>query len=252
MISAKTTVSAVALLLASAGAASAFVATATTDLNVRRGPGTNHGVVDVLQAGEAVEVVNRAGGWYQLSSGGWASGNYLDAQGGGQTVVIDRGGYGYGGGYGPAAFYYDDSPYYWDPGGYYWFWANGVRRRVAYDWWQNHRGDIRWDNRWRYRDWDGPGRDRRVDRRDDRQDRRVDRRDNRQDQRVDRRDFREGQRADRQDFRQGQLREGRASAAGGPQQRWYPEGGGRMSGRDFGGGRMGGGNLGGARGGGRR
>lgn len=144
MYSPKATVSAVALLLASAGAASAFVATATTDLNVRRGPGTNHRVVDVLQAGQSVEVVGQAGGWYQLSSGGWASGNYLDAQGQ-RTVVIDRD-YGYD--YGPVAFYYDDSPYYWDNAGFYFYIRDGRRHRVGWDWFRDrdHRRDFRWSD----------------------------------------------------------------------------------------------------------
>lgn len=146
MISPKATVSAIALLLASAGAASAFVATATTDLNVRSGPGTGHGVVDVLQAGQSVEVVGQAGGWYELSSGGWASGNYLDAEGGSAAYVEP--GYGYD--YGPAAFYYDDDPFYWDNAGFYFFIRDGRRHRVGWDWFRDrdHRHDFRWsDNR---------------------------------------------------------------------------------------------------------
>jgi uncharacterized protein YraI len=155
MISPKTTVSAAALLLASAGAAAAFPATAVTDLNVRSGPGTGYGVVGVLQDGENVEVVARSGGWYQLADGGWASGNYLDAEGGG-TAYIDQG-YGYGD-YGPVAFYYDDSPYYWDNAGFYFYIRDGRRHRIDRDWWRDHRHNVRWDKSWHNRDW-GPNRD---------------------------------------------------------------------------------------------
>jgi uncharacterized protein YraI len=155
MISRKSTVSAAALLLASAGAAAAFPATAVTDLNVRSGPGTGFGVVDQLQEGQTVEVTARSGGWYQIEGQGWASGNYLDAEGGG-TAYIDQG-YGYGD-YGPVAFYYDDSPYYWDNAGFYFYIRDGRRHRIDRDWWRDHRHNVRWDKSWHNRDW-GPNRD---------------------------------------------------------------------------------------------
>jgi uncharacterized protein YraI len=147
MISRKTTISAAALLLASAGAASAFPATATTDLNVRSGPGTGYSIVDQLQAGDTVEIVATRGSWYQTAQGGWASGNFLDAEGG-QATYIDGGGYG---DYGPVAFYYDDSPYYWDDAGFYFFIDGGRRHRVGWDWFRDrdHR-HLRWANA-RYR-----------------------------------------------------------------------------------------------------
>lgn len=169
MISRKTTISAAALLLASAGAAAAFPATATTDLNVRSGPGTGYSIVDQLQAGDTVEIVGTRGSWYQTAQGGWASGNFLDAEGG-QT------GY-YGGGpaygdYGTAAFYYDDSPYYWDDaGGFYFFIDGGRRHRVGWDWFRDRdHHDFRWSNARYRRDfenrrghWDGDRSARRGD-----------------------------------------------------------------------------------------
>jgi uncharacterized protein YraI len=163
MISRKTTVSAVALLLASAGAAVAFPATATTDLNVRSGPGTGYSVVDQLQAGDTVEIVATRGSWYQTAEGGWASGNFLDAAEGGQTSYYGGGGYGYGD-YGTAAFYYDDNPYYWDDSAGFYFYIDGGRRhRVGWDWFRDRdHDDFRWTNT-RYRheyetrrgNWDG-------------------------------------------------------------------------------------------------
>ena len=50
--------------------------TATT-LNVRSGAGTGYGIQDVLNYGDAVNVVAESGNWGKLSSGGWASLNYL-------------------------------------------------------------------------------------------------------------------------------------------------------------------------------
>jgi len=160
MISRKTTVSAAALLIASAGAASAFPATATTDLNVRSGPGTGYGVVDQLQEGETVDVMARSGGWYQLGNGGWASGSYLDAEG--ATVGYAEPGYGYG----PVAFYYDESPYYYDNAGFYFYIRDGRRHRIGNDWWHNRRDGIRWSSNKHRHDFerrfgDRDGRDRR-------------------------------------------------------------------------------------------
>jgi uncharacterized protein YraI len=172
MMSRKTMVSAAALLLASAGAAAAFPATATTDLNVRSGPGTGYSVVDQLQAGETVEVTGQQGSWYQVDGQGWASGNYLDAQGGRSAVIIDRG-YDYG----PTAFYYGEDPYYWDDAGFYFYVRDGRRHRVGWDWFRDrdHRRDFRWsDNRRRgdferrYSRYDNDGDRRRVSNQDQR------------------------------------------------------------------------------------
>lgn len=131
----RTSISALAFVLASAGSAAAFPATATTDLNVRAGPGTGYSVIDTLQAGDTVEVTGTRGSWYQLASGGWASGSYLDSQGSaaadpyepGYTVVET---------YGPPAFYVGVDPYYWDDAGFYWYWRDGRRHRVSHDDWR--------------------------------------------------------------------------------------------------------------------
>jgi uncharacterized protein YraI len=146
MISRTSSISALALFLASAGAAAAFPATVTTDLNVRSGPGTGYSVVDSLQAGDTVEVVERSGSWYQLADGGWASAGYLDADG---SVAVDPG-YAvvdYPSYYGTPAFYYGSDPYFWDDGGYYWYWRGGSRHRVSHDYWRGRdHNNFRWSN----------------------------------------------------------------------------------------------------------
>jgi uncharacterized protein YraI len=58
----------------------AAAAYATGTVNVRQGPGTGYGVVDVLRRGEAVDVDRCRGGWcFVRKSGpdGWVSANYL-------------------------------------------------------------------------------------------------------------------------------------------------------------------------------
>lgn len=67
-------------ILASTVAALAVPAVATNAVNVRAGASTAYAVVDVLFAGEQVEVTQCQGGWcYIQHSGpdGWVSGNYL-------------------------------------------------------------------------------------------------------------------------------------------------------------------------------
>jgi len=70
-------------LVLSAPAAMATEAAATVDLNVRTGPGTNFSVVDTLNAGERVEVVEcQPNAWCyidQSGANGWVSSNYLEA-----------------------------------------------------------------------------------------------------------------------------------------------------------------------------
>lgn len=159
MISRFSPISAAALLLASAGAAAAFPATVTTDLNVRSGPGTGYSVVDSLQAGDTVEVVQDSGSWYQLADGGWASANYLDAEGSAAVEGYDDPGYAvadsYPSYYGSPAFYYGSDPFFWDDGGYYWYWRGGQRHRVSDNWWRGHnRRDFRWSNDNNRRDWE--------------------------------------------------------------------------------------------------
>lgn len=76
MIAALTT----GVVMALSGNAYAQEAQATTSLNVRSGPGTGYGVVDVLRPGENVRVSRQSGGWCHLiKSGpdGWASCRYL-------------------------------------------------------------------------------------------------------------------------------------------------------------------------------
>lgn len=66
-------------------------ATATTDLNVRAGPGTEFGVVGVLGAGESVSIQGCVQGtkWCALSgSDGWVYSDYLTADVGGTPIVI--------------------------------------------------------------------------------------------------------------------------------------------------------------------
>jgi uncharacterized protein YraI len=152
MISRKTTISAAALLIASAGAAAAFPATATSDLNVRSGPGTGYSVVDRLEAGDTVEIVATQGSWYRTAEGGWANGSYLDAQGGQTGYYPAQPAYDYG----PAAFYYGSNPYYYDDAGYYFYIDGGRRHQVGWDWFRdrNHR-DFRWSNDRFRRDFEG-------------------------------------------------------------------------------------------------
>jgi uncharacterized protein YraI len=77
------------VVLASAGIASAAPAAATTNVNVRSGPGAGYSAVDVLRRGEGVEVTGCRGGWcYVQKSGpdGWVSANYLRAHSRGYGV----------------------------------------------------------------------------------------------------------------------------------------------------------------------
>jgi hypothetical protein len=77
-ISLKTFGLAAAVTLFSAG--SALAAVATTTVNVRSGPGTGYGVVDVLNPGEYVSIRDQSGGWCDISHSGpdgWVSCAYL-------------------------------------------------------------------------------------------------------------------------------------------------------------------------------
>jgi uncharacterized protein YraI len=67
-------------LLATAATAFAAPAVATSNVNVRSGPGTGYGVVDTLRRGEPVDVRQCQGSWcYVEKSGpdGWVSSSYL-------------------------------------------------------------------------------------------------------------------------------------------------------------------------------
>jgi hypothetical protein len=58
------------------------IAQVTTDLNLRAGPGTNHGVITSMPRGAQVQVHQCPTSWCQVSYGGvtgWASHSYLAA-----------------------------------------------------------------------------------------------------------------------------------------------------------------------------
>jgi len=90
----KLVVSAVAVgMLAMSGAAFAATATATTDLNVRAGPGPQYEVVGVVGAGQAAEITGCLDGskWCQIASNrgnGWVYSDYLTSDFGGKQVVL--------------------------------------------------------------------------------------------------------------------------------------------------------------------
>ena len=84
-------------LLATAGAAMAAPAFATSNVNVRSGPGTGYGVVDALRRGEQVDVQECRGSWCFIEKrgpDGWVSASYLDrgrpGNGGGWDDDYDR------------------------------------------------------------------------------------------------------------------------------------------------------------------
>lgn len=80
-----------AVTLLSAGAALAAVA--TSSVNVRTGPGTGYGVVDVLHPGEYVSINGQTGGWCRVSKSGpdgWVSCAYLSNSGGPRVNVYPR------------------------------------------------------------------------------------------------------------------------------------------------------------------
>lgn len=77
----------VALAALGATTAGAYAATAfaTSPVNVRKGPGPQYSVVDVLRRGEAVDVDYCQGTWCAVSKpgpDGWVSANYLSRGGG--------------------------------------------------------------------------------------------------------------------------------------------------------------------------
>jgi hypothetical protein len=77
-------IAAFASLTLAAGGVQAQEAEARTSLNVRSGPGTGYGVIDVLRPGQNVRVTRRSGGWcYLVKSGpdGWSSCSYLSFRG---------------------------------------------------------------------------------------------------------------------------------------------------------------------------
>ena len=82
-----------ALGISLAGVMAAQAAQSTVSLNVRSGPSTGYRVVDVLYAGENVDVDRCQGGWcYITHSGpdGWVSARYLTDTRGGSGGGTDR------------------------------------------------------------------------------------------------------------------------------------------------------------------
>jgi uncharacterized protein YraI len=82
-----------ALLAASGAAFAQSNVTATTDLNVRAGPGPHHPVVDVLGAGEAATLNGclENSKWCVVAvngKDGWVYSDYLTGEFGGQQVVL--------------------------------------------------------------------------------------------------------------------------------------------------------------------
>lgn len=81
-----------AIAVAAAAPAFAEMATVTTDLNVRAGPGTQNPVIGRVGAGQSVNVNGclETGGWCSIATSqgeGWVSSGYLS--GGGTHVIID-------------------------------------------------------------------------------------------------------------------------------------------------------------------
>lgn len=73
-------------VLATTAAASAAPAFATSNVNVRSGPGTGYGVVDTLRRGERVDIQYCRGSWCFVEKrgpDGWVSSRYLGNRGGG-------------------------------------------------------------------------------------------------------------------------------------------------------------------------
>jgi hypothetical protein len=72
-------------VLATTVAASAAPAFATSNVNVRSGPGTGYRVVDTLRRGERVDIQYCRGSWcfvQKRGPDGWVSANYLSSGGG--------------------------------------------------------------------------------------------------------------------------------------------------------------------------
>lgn len=84
---------ALSLLAVTAAHAQSAQATATTDLNLRAGPGPNYEIVDVIAGDDKVDVAGclDAANWCEVTyngTAGWAYGDYLNTQVGGESVVL--------------------------------------------------------------------------------------------------------------------------------------------------------------------
>ena len=84
-------VAAAALVALSGSAFAQTIATATTDLNVRTGPGPQFPVTGFIQAGATTEIGGCIDGskWCQLSSGeGWVYSDYMTSDFGGTASIV--------------------------------------------------------------------------------------------------------------------------------------------------------------------
>jgi uncharacterized protein YraI len=84
-----------ALLALSGGAFAQSTAQATTELNVRAGPGSNYPVIGVLAAGQATTIKGclANGKWCSIAEAGgegWVYADYLTGDFGGNTVVLSQ------------------------------------------------------------------------------------------------------------------------------------------------------------------
>ena len=82
-------------LLTLSGAAFAASATATTDLNIRAGPGPSHPVIGVIGAGQSAEITGCLQGskWCTIAANGgkgWVYSDYLTADFGGRQIVLTQ------------------------------------------------------------------------------------------------------------------------------------------------------------------
>ena len=52
-------------------------------LNVRKGPGVENAIINVIHKGDTVEIVKTVNGWHRITQGknkfGWVSANYIDS-----------------------------------------------------------------------------------------------------------------------------------------------------------------------------
>lgn len=89
----KTLLAAVAIVAATGGSLAQSAVTATTDLNVRAGPGPQHQVIGVLGAGQSTTLTGclEASKWCSVATAngdGWVYSDYLTSEFGGQQVVL--------------------------------------------------------------------------------------------------------------------------------------------------------------------
>ena len=166
---------AAAFLALSTGVAAAASGITEADLNMRRGPGTNYGVITSIPAGAPIEVVDCGGGWCQVAWNGY--------QGFSSRAYIDIGAQAYGAAppvvVAPAPYYgqYYHGPRYRNP-------ARRIIRRGT----RALRQELR--------------QERREDRREFRQERR-------QERKAERREFRQERRAGPRQQRRENRREAR-------------------------------------------